>query len=100
LIIDDITPIDHTTMVFTEATMATATGTAGLHGLLLKIVCGGSRQICERLTSRRRKKIQMLMMALCGAITATSAQRSIWMRRRSQEWWDQGVAGYTELEFF
>ena len=42
----------------------------------------------------------MLMMALCGARTATSAQRSIWMRRRSQEWWDQDVAGYTEQEFF
>ena len=70
---------------------------------MLKIVCGGSRQICERVTSRRgkrRKKIQMLMMALCGAITATSAQRSIWMRRQSQEWWDRDVAGYTEQEFF
>ena len=90
-------------MVFTEVTMATATGTAGLYGLMLKIVCGGSRQICERVTSqrrKRRKKIQMLMMALCGAITATSTQRSIWMRRRSQEWWDQDVAGYTEQEFF
>jgi len=42
----------------------------------------------------------MLMMALCGVITASSTQRSIWMRRRSQEWWDQDVAGYTEQEFF
>ena len=32
LIIDDIKPIDHATMVFTEATMAKATGTAGLYG--------------------------------------------------------------------
>ena len=66
-------------------------------------MCGGGQQICERVTSRRRKrrkKIQMLMMALCRAITATSAQRSIWMRRQSQDWWDQDVAGYTEQEFF
>jgi len=47
--------------------MARATDAAGLYGLMLKIVCGGSRQICERVTSqrrKRRKKIQMLMMAL------------------------------------
>jgi len=37
LILDDITPIDHATMVFTEATMATATCAAGLFGLMLKI---------------------------------------------------------------
>jgi len=42
----------------------------------------------------------MLMMALCGVITTTSAQRSIWKRRRSQAWWDQDAAGYTEQEFF
>ena len=44
------------------------------------------------------KEIQMLMMSLRGALTAASAKRSIWMRRRRQEWWD--VAGYTEQEFF
>ena len=93
----------HATAVFMEANMATATGNVGLYGLMLNTVCGGSRQICERVISRRRKrrkKIHILLMALCGAIAATSVQRSIWMRRRSQEWWDWDVAGYTEQDFF
>ena len=78
LIIDDITPIDHATMVFTEATMAT--GTAGLYGLMRKIVCGGSRQICERVTSwrrKRRKKIWMLMMALGSQVSCNERETRI-----------------------
>ena len=71
VIIYDVT---HRT-VFTEATMATATGevTARLiYGLMLKnSVCGGSRQICERVMlkrRKRRKKMNTLMMSLCGAL--------------------------------
>ena len=62
-------------MVFTEATMATATAgevTGSLiYGLMLKTVCGGSRQICERVMlkrRKRRKKMNTLMMSLCGAL--------------------------------
>ncbi len=79
--------------------MAAATG---LYGLMLKTVCGGSRQICEQVLSRRkkrRKKINVLIMALCGAIAATSVQRRMWMWCWSQEWWDQDVTGFTEQDF-
>ena len=46
LIIADITPIDHATMGFTEVTMATATSTAGLYGLMLKIRALKSHKTC------------------------------------------------------
>lgn len=29
---------------------------------------------------------EVAIMALCGATAATSAQRSMWVRSRSQEW--------------
>ncbi|XP_049424858.1 uncharacterized protein LOC125884104 [Epinephelus fuscoguttatus] len=80
--------------------MAAATG---LYGLMLKTMFGGSRQICERalwIRKKRRKKINVLMMALCGAMAATSVQRSMWMRCRSQEWWDRDVTGFTDQDFF
>ena len=71
LIINDVT---HRT-VFTEANMATATAgevTGSLiYGPMLKTVCGGSRQICERVMLKRRKrrnKSNTLMMSLCGAL--------------------------------
>ena len=55
-----------------------ATATAGevigslIYVLMLKTVCGGSRQICEQVmlkSWKRRKKINTLMMSVfvCGA---------------------------------
>lgn len=53
----------------------------------------------------RRKRVESLVSRLfCGAMAATTVWRCVWMRSRSQEWWDrdvnrfhsefQGVRGY------
>lgn len=48
----------------------------------------------------RRKRARCLALAFCGALAATSAQRGLWMKNRSQEWWDEDVNGrFTEMEF-
>ena len=61
--------------MFTEANMAIATAgevtSSLIYGLMLKMVCGSSWQICERVMLKRRKmrkKMNILMMSLCGAL--------------------------------
>lgn len=39
------------------------------------------------------------IMALGGATTATSVQRSVWMQSRSQEWWECDMYGFSETDF-
>lgn len=40
-----------------------------------------------------------MAMAFCGAVVATSVQRNVWVRSRSQEWWDTDVSDFTNTEF-
>ncbi len=47
----------------------------------------------------RRKRATFSIMALCGAMDATSVQRSVWMWGWSEEWWDRDVNGFTETDF-
>nr|XP_055024604.1 uncharacterized protein LOC129414563 [Misgurnus anguillicaudatus] len=48
---------------------------------------------------KRRRRARFLAMAFCGAVLATSVQRNVWVRSRSQEWWDTDVSGFTNTEF-
>uniref|UniRef100_A0A9J8D6B2 DDE Tnp4 domain-containing protein n=1 Tax=Cyprinus carpio carpio TaxID=630221 RepID=A0A9J8D6B2_CYPCA len=48
---------------------------------------------------KRRRRARFLAMAFCGAVCAMSVQRNVWVRSRSQEWWDTDVSGFTNTEF-
>lgn len=47
----------------------------------------------------KRRRARFLAMAFCGAVLATSVQRNVWVRSRTQEWWDTDVSGFTNTEF-
>uniref|UniRef100_A0A3P9MG91 DDE Tnp4 domain-containing protein n=1 Tax=Oryzias latipes TaxID=8090 RepID=A0A3P9MG91_ORYLA len=47
----------------------------------------------------KRRRVRVLAMAFSGAVLATSVQRNVWVRSRSQEWWDTDVSGFTDAEF-
>ena len=65
------------------------------------LLCSGSRRNCEQMLMKRRKrrkKAAFLIMAFCGAMAASSVE-CVWMRTRSQEWWDHDVNNFTETDF-
>ncbi|XP_038157305.1 protein ANTAGONIST OF LIKE HETEROCHROMATIN PROTEIN 1-like [Cyprinodon tularosa] len=68
---------------------------------LFKFFSNRSRHITNEIFLRRskRKRARFLAMAFCGAVIATSVQRSVWVRSRSQEWWDSDVSGFSDKEF-
>ncbi len=45
------------------------------------------------------KESHILNYGFLWSKAATSLQRCVWMRRRSQEWWDRDVNGFTETDF-
>lgn len=59
------------------------------------LMCSGSQCICEQM----RRGAKLLIIAFCGAKAAASLQRCVWMRSRSQEWWDCDVNAFTETGF-
>ncbi len=51
------------------------------YGLIYKLMHSRSQKIREQMIARtRRKRATFLIMALCGAMAATSVRRCMWMR--------------------
>lgn len=42
---------------------------------------------------------EVAITALCGATADTSAQRSVWVRSRSQGWCGRGMNDFSETKF-
>lgn len=78
------------TALFTEVNMTTSRATTSLTwvcGLTFKM-CGGNRQMCDRVSltrRKRRRKMKTLMLVLCGTIPTTSTQSRTWLRSRRSD---------------
>uniref|UniRef100_A0A3B3H2W4 DDE Tnp4 domain-containing protein n=1 Tax=Oryzias latipes TaxID=8090 RepID=A0A3B3H2W4_ORYLA len=46
----------------------------------------------------KRRRARVLAIAFSGAVLAT-VERNVWVRSRSQAWWDADVSGFTDAEF-
>ena len=57
----------------------------GAHLVILKLLSYRSQNFCNQLVVRTRlKRKRARFLAFCGAPTATSVQRNVWVRSRSQ----------------
>ncbi len=65
-----------------------------VYGFIYKLMCSGSQRIREQMITRTRRKGDTFLI-----VAATSVRRCVWMRSRSQEWWDRDVNGFTETDF-
>lgn len=56
---------------------------APTYGLILKLFINWTQKYCHKIIARQKKlikkKVQLIPMALCGAVTATPVEKSVWM---------------------
>lgn len=74
----------------------------GVYLAILKLLSNRSQHLHNIFVLRRRlrrKRAKFLAMAFIGAVAATSVQRNVWVKSRSQEWWDSDVSCFTDTEF-